>query len=324
MNPSLLEQEEIMPSRESSKVNLDALIQRQDMAQGEPKPVPKNYGFGYQELIEGSLTQTVLRKPDFQRGTASWTPEKVRDMVVAYVNGETVPAIIVWRSQQNDLFIIDGAHRLSSIIAWVNDDYGDGEISKRHFGEAQSPTTASKTRELVEAAVGNFSRARDSSNPKSSPSDLERETAKNLPYAALPVQELKGADVDAAERSFFKINEQGVELTPTEKWMLHSRNCPNSIAARAISERGLGNAYWNRFEKEKQDTISKLAKEVYALLFEPALESGTLKTADVLIAGPFYSTNALNLIFQFVNIANDIRDKPPRTRQEAESIAERC
>ena len=126
--------EDDMSPRESSKVNLDALIVRQDMAEGEPKPVPKNYGFGYQELIAGSLTQTVLRKPDFQRETASWTPEKVRDMVVAYVNGETIPAIIVWRSPHSDLFVIDGAHRLSSVIAWINDDYGDGEISKKYFG----------------------------------------------------------------------------------------------------------------------------------------------------------------------------------------------
>ncbi len=309
-----------MSPRESSKVNLDALIVRQDMAEGEPKPVPKNYGFGYQELIAGSLTQTVLRKPDFQRETASWTPEKVRDMVVAYVNGETIPAIIVWRSPHSDLFVIDGAHRLSSVIAWINDDYGDGEISKKYFGEPQSPTTAQKTRDLVEAAVGNFKRALDSPKPKTKATDLDRQTAKNLPYAALPIQELKGADVEAAERSFFKINEQGVALTPTEKWMLHSRNCANSIAARAISQRGLGNAYWNQFEEKKQAAISKLAKEVYALLFSPALEGGTLKTTDVPIAGPFYSTNALNLIFQFVNIANDVRDKVPKTREEAESI----
>jgi hypothetical protein len=315
--------EDVMPLRESPKVNLDALIPRQDMASGEPKPVPKNYGFGFQELIEGSLTQTILRKPDFQRETASWTPEKVRDMVVAYVNGETVPAIIVWRSPQNDLFVIDGAHRLSSVIAWINDDYGDGTISKRHFGEPQSPATAQKTRELVEKAVGNFAKANQAPKSPADASELELQTAKILPFAALPVQDLKGTDVEGAERSFFKINEQGVILTPTEKWMLHSRNCPNSIAARAVSQRGLGNAYWNRFEKSKQDAISKLAKEVYALLFEPALDGGTLKTTDVPVAGQFYATNALNLIFQFINNANDVRDKVPRSREEAESIVPR-
>ena len=103
--------------------------------------------------------------------------------------------------------------------------------------------------------------------------------------------------------------------------MLHSRNCANSIAARAISQRGLGNAYWNQFEEKKQAAISKLAKEVYgAPLFSPALEGGTINMIDVPIAWPFHSTNALNLIFQFVNIANDVRDKVPKTREEAESI----
>lgn len=32
-----------------------------------------------------------------------------------------------------NIFVIDGSHRVSSLVAWVNDDYGDGEISKTFF-----------------------------------------------------------------------------------------------------------------------------------------------------------------------------------------------
>jgi len=46
-----------------------------------------------------------------------------------------IPAIILWNSGRY-IFTIDGAHRLSALIAWVLDDYGDGIISQTFFGMA--------------------------------------------------------------------------------------------------------------------------------------------------------------------------------------------
>ncbi|WP_315790617.1 hypothetical protein [Fischerella sp. JS2] len=44
-----------------------------------------------------------------------------------------IPAVILWRSSSSYYFVIDGSHRLSSSIAWINDDYGDGKISKEFY-----------------------------------------------------------------------------------------------------------------------------------------------------------------------------------------------
>ena len=48
--------------------------------------------------------------------------------------------------------MIDGSHRLSSLAAWVNDDYGDGIITK-NFYEGVIPEeqieTVDKTRKLI-------------------------------------------------------------------------------------------------------------------------------------------------------------------------------
>ncbi len=38
------------------------------------------------------------------------------------------------------------------------------------------------------------------------------------------------------------------------------------------------------------------------------------------IAGPYSASNALGLIFQFVNFANDVQTRPPADRAEAERI----
>lgn len=55
-------------------------------------------------------------------------------MIESFVNDELVPAIILWRNQGGYIFVIDGAHRLSSLGAWINDDYGDGPISISFMG----------------------------------------------------------------------------------------------------------------------------------------------------------------------------------------------
>lgn len=311
-----------MARRESSKVNLDALITRQDMEGGNQKNVPQDFGFKHSDLLKkGGMTYAILKKPDFQRSTSSWTPEKVRDMVIAYIEGETVPGVIVWRSPQSDLFVIDGAHRLSSIIAWINDDYGDGEISKAHYGESQNPIAAQKTRDLIEASIGSYKSLIEAVSD-STADPKHQANAKKLVFATLPVQELrKVSDAATAEKSFLKINEQGVILSDTEKWLINSRYCPNSIAARAISLKGAGGAYWERFtDANNRRKISELSASVHKLLFTPDLDVGELKTVDLPIAGSFSASNALNLIFQFVNFANDVQTKPPANRAEAEKL----
>jgi|SRR5665213_754982 len=111
-------------------VNLDALIPRADFAY-DPRNPPNPSPFlplKTHDLINGS--PTLFRMPDFQRETSHWSPDKVRDLVLAFANEDLVPSVILWRSARNEAFVIDGAHRLSSLIAWVNNDFGDGGISK--------------------------------------------------------------------------------------------------------------------------------------------------------------------------------------------------
>ncbi|MGR3466967.1 MAG: DUF262 domain-containing protein [Shimia sp.] len=100
-----------------------------------------------------------LRKPDFQRETADWTPQKIVDLVRAFVDGELIPAIILWKGGGFN-FVIDGAHRLSAVLAWVYDDYGDRARLLAYFGEVVPPEqirAAKKTGRLIEEEVGHFS-----------------------------------------------------------------------------------------------------------------------------------------------------------------------
>jgi hypothetical protein len=123
-----------MPARKNV-VNLDALIIREDFEAETPtSSVPQTFPT---TLVISDLEQTrpffqMLRKPDFQRETASWEPEKVAGFIRSFVSGDLIPAVIMWQSKGNN-FVIDGCHRMSALIAWVLDDYGDKEKSNTFF-----------------------------------------------------------------------------------------------------------------------------------------------------------------------------------------------
>ena len=288
--------------------NLDALIPREDFEATEGKPSGSNIGStqAITELEKGRFFYSVLKKPDFQRETANWTPEKVAELVNSFVADDLVPSIILWKSPQNDVFVIDGAHRLSSLIAWVQDDYGDGEISRNFFDHAIDSTqreAADKTRKLIAKHVGSYEDLKFAiANPQKATAEHVAR-AKRLGSLAINVQWVTG-DAKKAEQSFFKINQQGTAIDSTELSMLKARSSPNALAARAIIRAGLGHKYWANFPPETQIEIEATAKAVYENLFSPALQT-PIKTLDVPVAGKAYSAQTLPLIFDLVNLANN-------------------
>jgi hypothetical protein len=76
------------------------------------------------------------------------------------VECDLIPAIILWRTTGSYIFAIDGSHRLSALAARVNNDFGDGGISKRFFEgiiPEEQIRIAEDTRALVRRKVGLFS-----------------------------------------------------------------------------------------------------------------------------------------------------------------------
>ncbi|MBA2848246.1 hypothetical protein HNQ76_000592 [Thermosulfuriphilus ammonigenes] len=218
-----------------------------------------------------------------------------------------IPAIILWRSSSGYLFVIDGSHRLSSLAAWVNDDYGDGKISKMFYDGIipdEQIKIAEKTRKLVNSIVGSYSDFELAlTHPDKVRPDIVK-NAKNLAALAIQLQWVEG-DASKAENSFFKINQQAAPINQTELTLLKTRRKPNSIAARAIIRSGKGHKYWSKFDEDKQLEIQRIATEINEILFEPKLIT-PIKTLDVPIGGKRYSAQTLPLILDFVNISNKI------------------
>ncbi|NLR65739.1 DUF262 domain-containing protein [Chitinophaga varians] len=293
-----------------AKINLDALIQREDFEVQETiNPGKKKETISIEDLKNDSFFFSNIRKPDFQRETNEWDAKKIADFIESFLDGDLIPALILWRSPSGYVFVIDGSHRLSSLHAWINDDYGDGEISKKFYDsvlpddQIQLGTAA---RKLITKRIGSYKdfKLALESPEKVKPIIVQR--AKNLSALAIQLQWVEG-DANKAESSFFKINQQAAPINKTELILLESRKKPNCIAARAIIRSGKGHKYWSSFAQENQTKVQDLAKEINSILFTPLYQI-PIKTLDIPIGGKVYSASTLPLILDFVNITNNIPD----------------
>ncbi|MFD4665148.1 GmrSD restriction endonuclease domain-containing protein [Streptomyces halstedii] len=268
------------------------------------------------DLGPEGFTYNVLRKPDFQRETANWSPEKVAELVKSFLEGDLIPSIILWRSPiSRNIFVIDGAHRLSSLISWVHDDYGDKHSSIRFFDNnipAEQKRAAEATRKLINETVGSYN---DLSlalrNPDTATNERLR-LAQNLSAFAIDLQWVAGG-AEKAESSFFRINQQATPIESTELDMIKARSKPNALAARAFIRAGTGHKYWSTFEDSAQAEIESIAKEVYDLIFKPGLEQ-SIRTSDLPVAGRGYSADSVKMIFELVNYVNGLQ--PEMWREE--------
>jgi hypothetical protein len=118
----------------ATQVNLDALVPREDFYETNAQKVKRRDEMAVHDLTYDSFFFSSLRKPDFQRETNDWNTAKIVDLVQSFLDGDLIPALILWQSTTSFTFVIDGSHRLSALAAWINDDYGDGDISKKFFG----------------------------------------------------------------------------------------------------------------------------------------------------------------------------------------------
>jgi len=79
------------------KVNLDALIRRQDL-EAVKTEYSANIGEGgipVSELGKGKLYYELLRKPHFQRETDDWNIDNVVTLIKSFRDGNLIPAIIL-------------------------------------------------------------------------------------------------------------------------------------------------------------------------------------------------------------------------------------
>ncbi len=143
--------------------------------------------------------------------------------------------------------IIDGAHRISSLIAWVNDNYGKVNVS--------SINTHHEISDYFNERIGNYNTIKKSKDEK------YKKMKQIIAKKSIPFQWVTG-DYDKVKESFIRINEQGVTLSNDEKELIQKDKLPASKLARAVLSHGTG-------QKSKYQTDESL--EIFEQFFMPTL-----------------------------------------------------
>ncbi len=290
-------------------INLDAMIARSDFASKSDHDQSQANNFAEIALKDlagsGAWLPKLLRKPDFQRETTQWTSSQIATLIESFLDGELIPAVILW-GPKSHIFVIDGGHRLSALLAWVQNDYGDGPQSYQYFGgiipDAQR-ILAKKTRNEVENRIGPFSHfanqiaeGGDSIDPKIAG------RIGSFVRRGLQVQWIYG-DADKAESSFFKINTQGSVLDPIEGRILRNRRKAPAVAARSVVRAATGHQYWSKFDISIQTSIEQKAAAIHKSLFSPEVNT-PIKSIDLPVGGAASVTDALDLLINLAEMVD--------------------
>lgn len=289
-------------------VNLDALISREDfeVIETNSRASSFNQNVSVKDLERGEFFYAGLRKPDFQRETSDWTDDQLCEFIQSFIDGDLIPAVILWNSGPYN-FVIDGAHRLGALIAWINDDYGDGAISKQFFNDEideEQRDIANKTREKIKNTVKSYSEYKKATADSKNTDREMLEKALSLGRTSIQLQWVSGG-AEKAEQSFFKINQKASKINDTEIELLQSRRKAFAIASRAIMRAGAGHQYWSKFEPSVMTEIEDIAKEINGLIFQPKI-SGAIRTLDLPLVKKYNSPQTNSFIFDLVKKCNGV------------------
>lgn len=311
-----------MQLKESYKVHLDHLIQRLSIryllpvdnfletntpTSNAPTRINDTY-IRYSDIKSDWFEK--LKKPDFQRETNAWTPYQCKEFIESVFLGQIIPSIILWKSPETSMtYILDGAHRLSVIRAWMTNDWGDkAGIYYERRDIDQIKVIATDVRNLINASVGSFDDFRNSYNelqrlikeskaPKKEMSDKAFKQASFYSEvigsnSSLYAQWETG-DYNSAEQSFLRINRQGQPLDPWEATLIEYRKGSYSRTIMHIANGGENGHFWpnENLNDNQKETVSKFAgisKLIYEKLFVPSFNLPIRELTVPILVAPAY------------------------------------
>jgi hypothetical protein len=336
-------------SKPKLTVYLDHHIKRDSLFYKRPSnagsELPQTRGFlNIKQLYGDDAEDYLLRKPDFQRATWSWSPEDCVELLDAVLNEQVVPSIIMWLGEDGTKFVLDGGHRISVLLAWIKDDWGDC-LPAGHFKddllELASKNAAQRVRELLrERDIGAFREYQQAErtyrdlqkqdrvpNSEMDSTSLDRAT-KARRWASVetgfPVLWVKG-DYKTAEQSFLKINKTGRQLSKWETKLVENRTSSLARAVMSIAEVQQAGRFWplddeevrnSKDLSEKAVTIIQLVKDLHNLLFQPIYETPIRRPVQPLVATPWTRPETKPAyVAEILTITEGLKGQPSETER---------
>ncbi|MFS0776450.1 DUF262 domain-containing protein [Neobacillus sp. 3P2-tot-E-2] len=263
------------------KCNLEHLIPRSNVENnnnGVISQSDRRSSFNLTELEKGQFFYEQLRKPIFQRDTNQWTVERLEKLILTFLDDGLIPAIILWEDLDGSIYVIDGAHRISSLIAWVNSDYGkENELNDSNHTAIE---------EYINNRIGSYEEIKRSKDEK------YKAAKQIIAKRSIAVQWVTG-DYGKVKESFIRINEQGVVITEDEKELIENDQLPTSKLSRAILGHGLGQVSNSQNEK---------TNEIFNRFFKPFL---SYELNNYPLAGSINEDFVISKIYNVVKIIDN-------------------
>lgn len=285
-----------------------------------------------------------LRKPDFQRATWSWSPEECVSLLKSVLNQQVVPSVILWLSPERLWYVLDGGHRISVVLAWIRDDWGDRRTPDE-FGDERvmklSVEAGRRVRELLKKEqIAPFKelqaaakRYRDLAKDRERP---ERHMSQEALQFSLMVRQWRSesvgfpilwvrGDYQKAEESFININKSGRRLSLWETTLVENRGSSFARAVMSISHVGdKGHCWPSEAPGITSDTSSQkylqeifgLVDSLHDLLFEPPYETPVKDPVQPLLA-PMHTRPELQpaWLAELLTITEGNKGRPSETKR---------
>lgn len=302
------------------RVYLDHLILRENLRYKRSREISatskESPELRMSDLFGNHLSSRVksLRKPDFQRATSAWTPEDCVSLLESIVNEQVIPSIIMWSSPENGYdYVLDGGHRISVMLAWLNDDWGDNLSPERFQDEEQEQKVrqAGKTvRDLVKIKIGSISDYKEADEefnrivnegkaPKLALDTIrfnrarfyQRLTKGSIAFHILWVP----GDYEKAEQSFVKINKSGRELSDWEITLIDSRHSSLARTVMSIANINSVDHYWHdkEIDEAQQEEVRRKVNDIitgihqlHNTLLKPTYETPIKRLQQPLLVAP--------------------------------------
>ncbi|WP_082075408.1 HNH endonuclease signature motif containing protein [Pseudomonas sp. 2(2015)] len=295
-----------------TKVHLDHLIKRQSLRYKNPQknefqdyvaPQKSDSNIRFSDIQEEDRWFSRLVKPDFQRATCAWTPEGCVNFLTSVIRRRIIPSIILWRNSSTGfVYVLDGAHRLSVLRAWMIDDWGDKDAA--FYAKSENYTeilkAAAEARKHVNDKVGEFKQyseaakeLRKINTAGEAPRQVMSPERFDMAQFYLDIFESsktlhaqwEGGDYDAAEESFLAINRQGAPLDDLESNLIEYRKGSFSRLTMSIASAGAPGHYWPEptASENISESIIEISKSfdgrcntIHDILFVPPFDSKIL------------------------------------------------
>lgn len=265
------------------KVYLDHHIQRENLRYRRQEEAFKEHTASRHptariiDFMRDEEYVSTLRKPDFQRATWAWSPKECVSLLDSLVKGQVIPSIIMWRSPENALrYILDGGHRVSVVMAWLKDDWGESQADlMENEQQADEVRKAARlVRQLVrddigtieeyEAAAQEINRlTKEGRTPKVEMANQQNGKAfdRGIFYNTLRAGDVffnvlwVNGDYRTAEQSFLKINKSGKQLSEWETKLIENRDSSFARLVMSIASVDSAPYYWPTAPTELPDGV---------------------------------------------------------------------